>query len=160
MRRLIYHSIAEFEDKKSETAAIQDILKSAHRINRALGITGVLMYEDSIFTQVLEGAPEAVSELTLKISRDPRHHTMVIDQCVPIETRAFEGFTMGYVPAGHHELRLRLRGYLDHGEAGWDPLHPNFAATRQSAMAMDPAAIARRRARQQARHAQRALIGA
>lgn len=159
MRRLVYHSIAEFRNKSEENDAIQNILKVSHINNQTLGITGVLMYEDLIFTQVLEGPAEAVSEITLRISQDPRHHTMVIDQCHAIDERLFEDFTMGYVTSSHHELRQRLKAYLAHVESGRDPSDVGVALKPAPPAGGDPAAVARRRAGLLARQARHAFLG-
>ncbi|HWF37906.1 MAG TPA: BLUF domain-containing protein [Candidatus Acidoferrales bacterium] len=40
-------------------------------------VTGMLLYKDGCFMQVLEGNEEAVIDLAEKIQRDPRHKNMM-----------------------------------------------------------------------------------
>ena len=49
------------------------MLDQAREKNARLGITGMLLYKDKSFLQVLEGEPDAVHELYQRIQRDDRH---------------------------------------------------------------------------------------
>ncbi len=89
-----------------------EILNASRANNPPLGITGVLIFGDNTFVQVLEGPPEAVSDLYEKISRDPRHNS-----CRKFTTRAtphrsFPDWSMGFC-ALSPEHADSLDGYLD-----------------------------------------------
>ncbi|MDO9238184.1 MAG: BLUF domain-containing protein [Aquabacterium sp.] len=80
------------------TPEVADVILTASRkVNPSLGITGLLCYSGDIFLQVLEGGREAVNQLYNTISRDPRHHDVVILHYEEITERRFAGWTMGQV---------------------------------------------------------------
>lgn len=78
------------------TADIDDILSASRRNNAALGITGLLLFADNMFIQVLEGEERDVRNLALRIRRDPRHRNFMelIAQNAPV--RAFAQWQMGF----------------------------------------------------------------
>ncbi|MBA3273301.1 MAG: BLUF domain-containing protein [Chthoniobacterales bacterium] len=67
---LVYASIAN-EDFSPEQ--LIDLLATSRRNNDASGITGMLLYKDRRFLQVLEGSEAAVRATYARIKRDPRH---------------------------------------------------------------------------------------
>jgi len=79
-----------------EEAAIQLLLERARRRNDALMITGMLLYIDGSFFQVLEGSREPVDSVYKAIHRDRRHErvTQIIRE--PIPRRAFARWSMGF----------------------------------------------------------------
>ncbi|NVO05762.1 MAG: BLUF domain-containing protein [Rhodoferax sp.] len=72
------------------------ILDSAQRHNSRDDITGMLLYAEGNFLQVLEGAPERVHATFERIRRDRRHRNIVtlLDEAVP--QRHFANWSMGY----------------------------------------------------------------
>ena len=51
------------------------VMLSTGRIrNKARGITGIIVYHEGQFLQILEGREAVVESLFEKISKDPRHH--------------------------------------------------------------------------------------
>lgn len=89
-----------------------DILNASRANNPPLGITGMLIFGDNTFVQVLEGPPEAVSELYEKISRDPRHNNCrkFITRATP--HRCFPSWSMGFCALAPDQADS-LDGYLD-----------------------------------------------
>lgn len=55
---------------------LKQLLARARAHNEPLGISGMLVYDDGFFVQVLEGPEEAVQPLFAAIERDPRHTNM------------------------------------------------------------------------------------
>lgn len=55
-----------------------DLLQQARAHNEKEGITGVLLYVNKIFVQLLEGEQKKVEALIEKIKKDPRHEGMVM----------------------------------------------------------------------------------
>lgn len=90
---LIYNSAAT-EEFSNEALAV--LLAKARNKNAALGITGMLLYVDGCFFQVLEGPEDAVNGLAEKIRQDPRHGRMTTIINEPIARRAFSEWTMGF----------------------------------------------------------------
>lgn len=77
-------------------AALRDILESSTRNNAHNGITGMLMYHDRIFFQVLEGGSDAVQDCYDRISQDDRHGIISLICNRPAGKRSFSNWIMGY----------------------------------------------------------------
>ena len=75
---------------------IQALLASSRRNNPARGITGMLLFIEGSFFQVLEGSSDAVDEIYEVIACDPRHDrvTQIIRE--PIAKRSFAEWSMGF----------------------------------------------------------------
>jgi hypothetical protein len=68
--QLVYVSTAKELFSAEE---LERLLKLARAANHALGVTGLLLYSDGNFMQVLEGERDRVLALMARIRRDPRH---------------------------------------------------------------------------------------
>jgi FAD-dependent sensor of blue light len=92
MRQLLYASNTsrDFSD-----AMLTEILAASRRNNAACGVTGILLYVDGGFMQVLEGDDRAVSDTFMRIQADKRHWntTILLDRDAP---RAFAEWSMGF----------------------------------------------------------------
>jgi FAD-dependent sensor of blue light len=84
--------------------AIPGLLEAARLRNAARGITGVLLYVDGTFFQVLEGDEAAVAETFERIREDNRHGrvTQIIRE--PIFERTFTDWTMGFANVSFADL--------------------------------------------------------
>ena len=71
------------------------IMKTSRANNAAQGITGVLIFSDGVFLQLLEGGREAVSALYNRIIRDERHRDVVLLSYDEIGEQRFAGWAMG-----------------------------------------------------------------
>ncbi|WP_052731207.1 BLUF domain-containing protein [Spirosoma radiotolerans] len=80
------------------------ILKQSQQNNRALDITGILLYFNGSIIQVLEGSEERVKGLYEVISRDPQHSHVIKLYSYPIEQRSFSDWSMGYKTINANEL--------------------------------------------------------
>ena len=90
---LIYVSSAVKPFTQSELA---ELLRTCHQNNSARGISGMLLYKDGNFMQLLEGEEEAVRRLYEKIAGDPRHRgELVLLQGAQAE-RQFPAWSMGF----------------------------------------------------------------
>lgn len=96
LHRLIYVSAAREE---VSSADLERLLGIARRNNEAAGVTGLLLYHDGSFFQVLEGPKEAVVRIFSTVERDPRHSRVIVLQNKVAETRAFPNWSMGYMNA-------------------------------------------------------------
>jgi hypothetical protein len=90
--RVLYTSQCSPEVNEEE---VFKIIKHAQEKNTAQGITGMMLYVDDNFIQVLEGEKEQVKALYQKISMDQRHFAIktVLEGFIP--KRLFENWTMG-----------------------------------------------------------------
>lgn len=92
LKQLIYMSDLVGR-RESELASI---LESANRHNQRNGITGMLLYSEGNFLQVLEGEPDAVDATYQRICLDPRHRNIMLLQEEPVNQRDFAQWSMGY----------------------------------------------------------------
>lgn len=91
--QLIYVSSATRELSDPE---LDDILQVSVRRNAEAGLTGMLIYADGNFMQVLEGEEAAVRAAYARIERDPRHHHALVIDDSPVEQRDFPAWHMGF----------------------------------------------------------------
>ena len=87
---------------------IQRILEQSNNNNPVLGITGILVYCNKHFFQILEGEKTAVLELFDTISIDCRHDAVIKIQEGPIDNRQFGNWSMAF-KSYNKELK-----HLDH----------------------------------------------
>ena len=83
---------------------LADVLRASRRNNARAGVTGMLLYTDGSFFQVLEGPESAVDAAFATIAADPRHARAVTIIRERIVRRAFGEWSMGYVTATAREL--------------------------------------------------------
>ena len=72
------------------------LLEKARENNSRLGITGMLLYKEGNFMQMLEGEKKTVLELYDAIKKDERHKDIVTIVSGDIKERNFENWTMGF----------------------------------------------------------------
>lgn len=86
------------------TSELEDLLEKCCLNNAILKITGILLYKDGSFFQILEGDKEVVETLFEKISKDKRHNQIIKVIMEPIEECSFAEWTMGYPKLTDKEL--------------------------------------------------------
>ncbi|HLF98721.1 MAG TPA: phosphate-starvation-inducible PsiE family protein [Methylococcaceae bacterium] len=84
---------------------LMDILRSARAHNANHGVTGMLLYSNGTFVQVLEGDERTVDALLEVIKRDPRHTTLHVVERRTIEAREYAEWSMGFKRLGKDALR-------------------------------------------------------
>jgi hypothetical protein len=90
--RLIYASRAA---DGLHADVLSSIMKASRAHNAAAGVTGVLVFSEGIFLQLLEGGRNAVSALYNRIARDERHRDVVLLSYEEVGERRFAGWAMG-----------------------------------------------------------------
>lgn len=93
LERLVYSSRAT---EPLGTLDLFNLLNQAREKNSRLGITGHLLYADGLFTQCIEGPPEAVESLWNALFKDPRHDALQILSRQPVQARRFEEWAMAF----------------------------------------------------------------
>jgi hypothetical protein len=83
---------------------LENLLAVSRTRNLQRGITGLLLFRDGIFIQVLEGETAAVQLVYRLICQDPRHHSPVKLLEEPISSRRFPGWSMGYQVLSDRDL--------------------------------------------------------
>ncbi len=121
MYELIYNSMAVPLDLPE--VELERILAGARKKNLELGITGVLLYRNGEFVQLLEGPREAVLHVYQDIIfRDRRHLGLTIGWEGEIAQRRFSDWAMGYRPLDELDPSTTpgLVDFLQNGAAGLD----------------------------------------
>jgi hypothetical protein len=110
--------------------ALGDLLLGARSKNSRLGLTGMLLYHQDSFFQVLEGPSTAVGSLYEHICADERHTKIVKLIHEPIEKRSFSEWTMGLGQPDRDELGAipGLNDFFRQGSCLWE-LEPGRART-------------------------------
>ncbi|WP_310381268.1 BLUF domain-containing protein [Flavobacterium sp.] len=106
MYKIIYFSSAT---KLLDEVEINSLLVKAHHYNFEKGITGVLLYLEGDFLQVLEGKKADVVILFDKIKKDSRHQLIITIFEQKISKRQFPDWTMGFHSSTYEKLR-RIKG--------------------------------------------------
>ncbi len=101
--QLVYISTAT---QRHDEAALTKIMESASKKNEPDGLSGMLIYCDGNFMQVIEGEPEAVDATFARISNDLRHKEIVVVSRLPIDERSFGQWSMGFRAIDLPELLL------------------------------------------------------
>ena len=73
-----------------------DLLSRSRAKNARLGVSGILLYRQGTFLQVLEGPRAEVDELYATIARDPRHREVSTVLAEDRRERRFPDWTMGF----------------------------------------------------------------
>jgi uncharacterized membrane protein (DUF373 family) len=87
------------------TQDLSRLLEECREYNAAHGVTGMLLYSNGTFVQVLEGEARTIDELLDRIEEDPRHTGIRLLERKPIEHREYAGWNMGFKRLGDKDLR-------------------------------------------------------
>ena len=84
---------------KGQESQLGAILESAVRHNSEDHITGMLLYAEGNFLQVLEGDREPLNDLYGRLTHDTRHRRLLLLGFEAIDERLFPGWSMGFAAA-------------------------------------------------------------
>lgn len=91
--QLVYSSVATKEFWPDDLFVL---VEKSRRKNFDRDITGMLLYHQGKFLQLLEGPEAAVRGCYARVERDPRHHSTRVLLTQTSEHRDFPNWTMGY----------------------------------------------------------------
>lgn len=112
--QLIYASSAV---KPFSSDELLDLLEFSQQNNLKNDITGILLYKDGTFLQVLEGPEDKVNEIWKRIQQDDRHQGLIVIQKESISEREFNEWLMGFADLNDEGLS-GLPGYSDFMNVG------------------------------------------
>ncbi|MGI4755304.1 MAG: BLUF domain-containing protein [Janthinobacterium lividum] len=98
--RIVYCSrnlIAEQDEARDQNVDLEQILHTARENNKAVSVTGALLFNTEYFAQVLEGPRTAVEDIFERIQRDRRHSQVTVVDNGWAETRNFPDWAMAHV---------------------------------------------------------------
>ena len=110
MKNIVYLSTAV---KLLDDEQLIEILNSARENNAERNVTGVLLYSEGTFIQVIEGDNDDVDAIFSKIETDTRHKNLITLIDGPIQERSFSDWSMGFSTAKADKVD-HLIGYLKH----------------------------------------------
>lgn len=79
--------------------ALADILAVSRRNNGRDGLSGMLLYQDGVFVQYIEGPLEPLTATKDRILLDPRHTNVIRMTEGPANARLFPDWSMGFQDA-------------------------------------------------------------
>lgn len=88
------------------------LLRGARSRNEAAGISGMLLYHEGSFLQVMEGPDDKVESLFGKIQADPRITHILLLWRDTIQQKEFEHWSMGFVDTAH--IAEHFEGFVDY----------------------------------------------
>jgi hypothetical protein len=110
MHEIVYVSAAK---RLFNPLELSELLRIARRNNERAGVTGILLYHEGSFLQLLEGERSGVEAIYETVRADPRHWRVTILREGPVPERRFSSWSMGFVSldpsllqglAGRHSL--------------------------------------------------------
>jgi hypothetical protein len=108
--QLIYMSAATRPFLSHE---LPSLLTKTRLKNESLGVSGMLVYHEGSFLQVLEGSAQNVDQLYKHIALDDRHTNCELLLRTFVEQRSFGDWSMGFVNTNEFRNPAQLPGYRD-----------------------------------------------
>lgn len=112
MSELIHIVYVSSSSGRLSEEELEEFLSEIRRRNQQLEVTGLLLYNDGFFIQVIEGAQDTIENLFQVIKKDRRHSNIVKLLEEPISSRAFPDWSMGYRKISN-EQSSRIPGFSD-----------------------------------------------
>ncbi len=91
---------------------LKDLLSKSLEKNKARAVTGMLLYFDEKFIQLIEGEEKEVKQLYQSIFNDARHKNVAILKEGHHENRLFEDWSMGFKAIPPNRF-INMEGYKD-----------------------------------------------
>jgi viroplasmin and RNaseH domain-containing protein len=112
MSDLIHIVYVSFSKKSLSEEEILKLLTEVRAKNKAQDVTGLLLYNNEAFIQVIEGQKNTINKLFEIIKKDTRHENVVKLLEEPVESRAFPDWSMGFQKITQKETS-EIRGFSD-----------------------------------------------
>jgi len=117
MAQLIHLVYASAATHPFTAEQLEALLEQSRGANARVGLTGMLLYAEGSFFQVLEGEAQSVDAVAARIQRDQRHTNMIVIIREPIAYRAFGEWSMGFSRVSSSEI-ADLVGWNDFFDQG------------------------------------------
>ena len=102
LHEIVYMSLACDVMSPDDLGALLDDSRAR---NQAAGITGMMIYHEREFMQLLEGERSVIEALYERIEADPRHQQVYRLWEGPIATRNFDDWIMAFVTLNDEALK-------------------------------------------------------
>ena len=117
--KVFFHVYASSAVQLFAPEELRTLLETSRRNNAARGVSGMLLYKDGNFLQVLEGREADVLEIAAKIHRDPRHRGIITLMEGFESEYQFADWSMGFCDLQSDQAKAML-GYSAFLESSFD----------------------------------------
>lgn len=93
---------------------ISELLKYSKENNNSRGITGILLFSEGNFFQIIEGEKEKILELYQRIKTDKRHHNLIQIVGKEIHNEAYNGYEADFISEGSYINPEKFQHYLNY----------------------------------------------
>tara|TARA_B100001750_G_C15373693_1_gene528656 strand:+ start:408 stop:812 length:405 start_codon:yes stop_codon:yes gene_type:complete len=107
---ICYVSTANKELSKSD---ISLLFKTVRQKNDILGVTGILMFSEGNFFQIMEGEHHTINDIFKNIKVDPRHYNVIKILQKPTGNQFFNHYHSGFTTILNHEEKYKLQSFLN-----------------------------------------------
>jgi hypothetical protein len=112
MNKLFRMAYISASSKPFSKAELRGLLKQANERNAKARTTGMMLYKNGRFMQILEGPKAAVKTTFGRISKDPRHYGIILLIKETAEERHFPDWPMAFRDLDSPEQRA-VPGYSE-----------------------------------------------
>lgn len=112
MRYII--SYVSTADPNLSPEGVKDLFENATDYNNSQNITGILLYSENNFFQLLEGEEYKLKKLYSKIEKDPRHKNLIKFLEKPATRPACNGYVNSIITTEEELDDSQLNNYLQH----------------------------------------------
>lgn len=95
---------------------VKDIMNETNIYNKGQEITGILLYNERSFFQLIEGEKEIIQPLYDKIIKDSRHKDIIKFLEKPVFRPAFDGYLTDFITDSNKFDQALLKDYLHYIE--------------------------------------------
>lgn len=95
---------------------VKDIMNATNKFNKSQNITGILLYNERNFFQLIEGEKKTIQELYEKITQDPRHQNIIQFLEKPVHRPSFDGYLTDFITDTKRYDQSALKHYLNYIE--------------------------------------------
>ncbi|MGM0933158.1 MAG: BLUF domain-containing protein [Bacteroidota bacterium] len=95
---------------------VNDIMNETNIYNKGQEITGILLYNERSFFQLIEGEKEIIQPLYEKIIKDSRHQDIIKFLEKPVFRPAFDGYLTDFITDSNKFDPALLKDYLHYIE--------------------------------------------
>ncbi len=85
--------------------ALDALLTQARQRNAQHAVTGMLVYHEGSFLQILEGEKADVTAVFNSINKDARHNSIILVDEVEVDQRSFSDWSMAFKKITQEELQ-------------------------------------------------------
>lgn len=117
LHTICYVSTANTKLEDNEFNAFFDFIVTR---NRKRNITGILLYQDGNFMQIMEGEPKGLHALYDSIKQDQRHHHLIEILNTETKDRIFENYDTGFSIVNNEKSFFKLKLFMNWIENNFD----------------------------------------